>query len=83
VNSLGDMPPGTSCRVRGFSPQVRPEVSRRLRELGFGQGDLVRCLRAAPLGGPRVFAVSGCAFALESELAAQVLVTSLESHGDG
>jgi Fe2+ transport system protein FeoA len=77
------MPPGTSGRVSGFSSQVRPEVSRRLRELGFGKGDLVRCLRAAPLGGPRVYGVSGCAFALESELAGQVLVTSVESHDDG
>jgi len=44
---------------------------------------VVRCLRAAPLGGPRVFAVSGCAFALEAELAAQVWVSSVETHGDG
>lgn len=83
MTTLGDMPPGRSGRVHGFSSEVRPEVSRRLRELGFGRGNVVRCLRAAPLGGPRVYAVSGCAFALEAELAAQVWVSSVETHGDG
>ncbi|MGO9830235.1 MAG: FeoA family protein [Myxococcaceae bacterium] len=80
--TLRDMAPGSDARVKGFSAGLRPEVSRRLRELGFGQGDLVRCLRVAPLGGPRVYAVSGAAFALEAELAEQVQVSWLEPHGD-
>ena len=83
MTTLRDMPPGRSGRVHGFSSEVRPEVGRRLRELGFGQGDVVRCLRTSPLGGPRVYAVSGCAFALEAELAGQVWVSSVDAHDDG
>ena len=83
MTTLHDMVPGSRARVTSFSPELRPEVSRRLRELGFGRGELVRCLRVAPLGGPRVYAVSGAAFALEAELAQQVQVRLAESHGDG
>jgi ferrous iron transport protein A len=83
MTTLRDMAPGSDARVQRFSVGLQPEVSRRLRELGFGQGDLVRCLRAAPLGGPRVYAVCGAAFALEAELAQQVLVSPVESHDDG
>jgi Fe2+ transport system protein FeoA len=83
MTTLRDMAPGSDAHVHSFSDELQPEVSRRLRELGFGQGDRVRCLRAAPLGGPRVYAVSGAAFALEAELAEQVLVSLVETHDDG
>lgn len=79
MTTLRDIAPGFGARVEGYSVDIQPEVSRRLRELGFGQGDLVRCVRAAPLGGPRVYAVSGTAFALDAELAEQVLVSSVEA----
>src|SRR5271165_1658069 len=68
MSTLRDMAPGGDAWVQSFAAELRPEVSRRLRELGFGQGDLVRCLRAAPFGGPRVYCVSGAAFALDAEL---------------
>ena len=80
--TLRDLAPGRDARVERLSAALRPEVRRRLRELGFGQGELVRCLRAAPLGGPRVYSVSGAAFALEAPLAEQVEVSLLESHVD-
>ncbi len=83
MTTLRDMAPGSDARVQSFSAELPPEVSRRLRELGFGQGDLVRCLRVAPLGGPRVYAVSGAAFALEAELAERVVVRLVDSHDDG
>jgi Fe2+ transport system protein FeoA len=82
ATTLRDIAPGRGARVAGFAADIRPEVGRRLQELGFGRGDLVHCLRAAPLGGPRVYAVSGCAFALDSALAGQVLIDAEESHGD-
>ncbi len=82
VTTLRDLAPGRDARVLRLSAGLRPEVRRRLRELGFGQGEFVRCLRAAPLGGPRVYSVSGAAFALEAPLAEQVHVSLLESHGN-
>ena len=83
MTTLRDMAPGSSARVTSHGAELRPEVSRRLRELGFGRGDLVRCLRVAPLGGPRVYSVSGAAFALEAELAQQVHVSLVEPHVHG
>ena len=83
MTTLRDMAPGSNARVTNFSSGLPPEVRRRLRELGFGRGDLVRCLRVAPFGGPRVYAVSGAAFALEAELAQQVQVRLVEADAIG
>lgn len=77
------MAPGSDAQVDSFAVGLASDLRRRLRELGFGQGDRVRCLRVAPLGGPRVYAVSGAAFALDAELAGQVLVSPVDAHDDG
>lgn len=74
MTNLSHLPLGATARISGFQPGLRPEVGRRLRELGFVDGNEVRCLRRAPFGGPRVYAVSGAAFALEPEVACQVLL---------
>jgi Fe2+ transport system protein FeoA len=74
MTNLAHLLPGTKGRVQGLQAQVRPEVGRRLRELGFVEGNVVRCVHRAPFGGPRVYAVSGAAFALEPEVAAHVLL---------
>jgi ferrous iron transport protein A len=79
VTNLSHLPPGASARISGFDSQLRPEVGRRLRALGFIHGSEVRCLRRAPFGGPRVYAVSGAAFALESEVASRVLLGAASS----
>ena len=74
MRNLSELPPGARARIDGFRSTLRPEVRRRLRELGFMDGNVVRCVRRAPFGGPRVYAVSGAAFALEMEVAAHVLL---------
>ena len=79
MTNLFHLPPGATARISGFEPGLRPEVGRRLRELGFVDGNEVRCLRRAPFGGPRVYAVSGAAFALEPEVASQVLLGAASS----
>ena len=74
MRNLAQLPPGARARIDGFGSEIRPEVGRRLRELGFVDGNVVRCVRRAPFGGPRVYAVSGAAFALEMHVAAHVLL---------
>lgn len=74
MKSLAQLLPGAQGRIDGFRSDLRPEVGRRLRELGFVEGNVVRCVRRAPFGGPQVYAVSGAAFALETEVAAHVLL---------
>ena len=74
MRNLAQLPPGARARIDGFRSDLRPEVGRRLRELGFVDGNVVRCVRRAPFGGPRVYAVSGAAFALEMDVAAHVLL---------
>lgn len=79
MTNLSHLPPGATARISGFQAELRPEVGRRLRELGFIHGIEVRCVRRAPFGGPRVYAVSGAAFALEPEVACQVLLDAATS----
>ncbi len=74
MRNLAQLPPGARARIDGFGSDLRPEVGRRLRELGFVDGNVVRCVRRAPFGGPRVYAVSGAAFALEMDVAAHVML---------
>src|SRR5262245_28325081 len=74
MRNLAQLPPGARARIDGFGSELRPEVGRRLRELGFVDGNVVRCVRRAPFGGPRVYAVSGAAFALEMDVAAHVML---------
>ena len=78
MRNLAQLPPGARARIDGFGTELRPEVGRRLRELGFVDGNVVRCVRRAPFGGPRVYAVSGAAFALEMNVAAHVLLGSAD-----
>ena len=62
------------ARISGFKPGLREDFRQRLRELGFREGEFVRCLRRIPFGGPRVFMVGGTIFSLESEVARHVLL---------
>jgi len=81
MRNLAQLPLGARARIDGFGSELRPEVGRRLRELGFVDGNEVRCVRRAPFGGPRVYAVSGAAFALEVDVAAHVMLSPAD--GDG
>jgi len=83
MRNLSQLPPGARARIDGFGPGLRPEVGRRLRELGFVDGSEVRCVRRAPFGGPRVYAVSGAAFALEMDVAAHVMLGAADGDDGG
>jgi ferrous iron transport protein A len=79
MTNMSQLPPGSTGKIRGFQAELRPEIGRRLRELGFVDGNVVRCVRRAPFGGPRVYAVSGAAFALEREVAVHVLLGAADN----
>ena len=54
---LSALTPGSTAQVTGIDQAAAPAVVRRLRELGFRKGTVVRCLRRAPLGSPTVYQV--------------------------
>jgi ferrous iron transport protein A len=52
--------------------EVPEEIGRRLMELGFLPGGMVRAGRSAPGGDPRVFEVDGSEIALRRETARKI-----------
>jgi Fe2+ transport system protein FeoA len=58
--------------ISGFTTKLSTEYLTRLRELGFHEGELVKCLKTPPMGAPRVFEVCGSVFSMESEIAREI-----------
>ncbi len=71
--SLASLPLGRSAKVLEISgPNAR--ISRRLEDLGFVPGSLVRALRRAPLGDPIEYEVRGTRICLRATEAACIRV---------
>lgn len=65
--TLGELMPGQSARLKGFSPQAQHEgaIVRRLMELGLIEGADVAVVHQAPFGGdPIAVRVRGSLIAL-------------------
>ena len=61
--------------IRGFSPELSDNIKQRLRELGFQEGERVKCLRQIPFGGPKVYLVGDAVFSLAADVSSHVLIT--------
>jgi Fe2+ transport system protein FeoA len=72
--TLSDVPVGTRVRIRHLSS--RPEVSRRLRELGFCENVVVRCITRGY--GNIICEIHDARVGLNSRLAGGILVSHLE-----
>jgi ferrous iron transport protein A len=67
--ALSSARPGSSVRVRKL--QAQPEVCRRLREMGFCEDTVVRCIQT---GAACVCVIQHSRVGLSSHLAGQILV---------
>ena len=77
---LSRLAPGETAEVRavdGASP-----IGRRLLELGFRPGTLLRVIRRAPLGDPTTYELRGSRFCLRRAEADRIAVAPLASTGD-
>ena len=72
--TLAALPVGAEAVLGGFSGDLRPEVARRLFDLGFVPGAEVRVMRRAPLRDPVIYRVGGIEVALRGTEAGGVLV---------
>ena len=70
--SLADLPEGSSATLADL--RLPPNVSDHLMWLGFVPGAQVTAGQSAPGGNPRVYTVSGVAFALRRDVACQVFL---------
>ena len=69
---LIDLHRGQQAVIEGFD--LPEEFSRRLMELGFLPGGIVKAGRTAPGGDPRVFEVDGSEVALRRETTRHILI---------
>lgn len=67
IHTLADLPFGCDAVLGELA--LPPDDAARLMELGFLPGSLVRAVRAAPGGDPRVFRVDGADVALRRDTA--------------
>lgn len=72
---LADLVRGQQARIAGFD--LPEDFTRRLMELGFLPGGLVKAGRTAPGGDPRVFEVDGSEVALRGETARHILIEAV------
>lgn len=70
---LSELPVGSEAIVRSVDPGPSGE-GRRLQEIGFVPGTLVRVERRAPMGDPTVFEIRSTRLALRRRGAALVEV---------
>lgn len=73
---LSELEVGSSGVIVGFSSALRPEVARRLFDLGFVPGVEVTVVRRAPAQDPVVFRADGVDVALRCSEACGVLVAA-------
>lgn len=74
--TLASLRIGSRAVLAGFHTDMRPEVARRLFDLGFVPGAEVEAVRRAPLGDPVVYRVDGIEVALRASESSAVLLAA-------
>ncbi|MDY6054932.1 FeoA family protein [Micrococcus sp.] len=81
LRTLADLADGETATVTGVCDAVRPEVARRLFDLGFMPGMEVTRVRRAPFGGPLVVRVADYELTLRRDQARCVILSGPTNPG--
>ncbi len=65
------------AQIIGFSTKLTLSYMTRLRELGFREGEFVKCLKTPPLGAPRVYEICGSVFSMDTDIAREIELRQL------
>lgn len=79
LRPLNQLEPGQLGEIVSFSDNLSEAFLTRLRELGFREGEVVRCVRHLPLGAPPVFEICGTNYSVDNEVAEGIKTRFLES----
>lgn len=69
---LSSLEVGTTCMIDSI--HASEHMRRRLLDLGFSKGTLIKCLQYSPSGDPIAYMLRGTVIALRKEDACQILV---------
>ncbi len=70
--TLWDMATKQTGRIVDLSQELGTHISRRLREMGFEEGQLITCIRRSPLQGPLVVQIRDSVYSLEQSVARNI-----------
>jgi Fe2+ transport system protein FeoA len=60
--------------VKDFCPSLLTQHRNRFIELGFREGESVKCIKTPPFGAPHVFEVSNTVFSISREDASKIFL---------
>ena len=60
--------------VKDFCPTLLSEHRNRFIELGFREGEYVKCIKTPPFGAPHVYVVSNAVFSISKEDAKKIFL---------
>lgn len=76
---LASLSPDKAGIVRGFSKNTI--IKRRLQDLGFTEGTIVKCAFVSPLGDPKAFYVKGTVIALRAQESSNIVIEKITEGG--
>lgn len=68
---LNNLNIGESCYIRRIF--LEENIKRRLQELGFIEGAIVKCVFKSPLNDPTAYFIKGTTIALREEISENIL----------
>ena len=77
--SLADIAPGETAGVEELRADA--SLTRRLMDLGFARGEIVRCLMRSAAGDPTAYGIRGTVVALRKLDASKILVRPKKEAG--
>ncbi len=79
TRSLLDLKVNEEGQIFSFSSNLSHDYAIRLRELGFREGEFVKCLKTPPMGAPRIFEICGSVYSMETEIAQGIKLLDSET----
>lgn len=73
--TIWDLPKKAQGYITGLASSVNPNLSQRLEEMGFVEGQIVKCMKRTPFKGPLVIQVQDCVYSVDRALAEQISIT--------
>ncbi len=78
LSNLWNLEESQSAKVEDFDGAFETQMQTRLKNLGFNNGNQIKCLKKLPFDGPRSFQVSDSVFCLEKDIAEKIKIGPIE-----
>jgi ferrous iron transport protein A len=72
--TIWDLPKKGQGQIIGLTSSVSPSLSQRLQEMGFVEGQMIKCMKRTPFKGPMVIQVQDCIYSVDKDLAEQIRI---------